>query len=59
MGMADLSIKTDYPRYRDPHIKDSRDTVLSLTWASLYGLDIFMLRRPTGVVANPWVYVRI
>ena len=40
-------------RYGDPHVKDKTvgETVLSLTWESLYGLDdIFILRRPPGSV---------
>ena len=33
-----LNIKTVFPRYGDPHVKDKTvgETVLSLTWESLY-----------------------
>ena len=33
-----LNIKTVFPRYGDPHVKDKTvgETVLSVTWESLY-----------------------
>ena len=46
-----LNIKTVFSRYGDSHVKDKTvgETVLSLTWESLYWLDdIFILRRPPG-----------
>ena len=44
-----LNIKTVFPMYGDSYVKDKTvdETVLSLTWESLYWQDgIFILRRP-------------
>ena len=50
-----LNIKTVFPRYGDSHVKHKTvsETVLSLTWESLYWEDnIFILRRPPGPHLN-------
>ena len=53
-----LNIKTVFPRYGDSHVKDKTvgETVLSLTWGSIYWWDgIFILRRPPRQ-QQPWYW---